>query len=433
MTSNERPPTESPDTGDSDTEGRDIEDLTSFRLRARGWLADNMPLLDQEAPEVASWAYVQPMVDRARSLQRRLFDGGFAGLVFPRAYGGQGLTPAHQHAFNEETAAYEMPSLFSIPTLTVVAPTLLEFGTEDQKRRYIPGILRGDELWVQFLSEPSGGSDLAGAVTRADRDGDTWILNGAKTWSTFAIFCDYAMCLARTDWDVPKHSGLTMFLMKIDQPGVDVGWIRQSNGGRDFCEEFFSNVRLGSDSVIGEVNGGWAVASGLLNYERESGGGSVYAHDGGAGRVDTPRDNLVELVVKSGTTDPHHLDLLGEAHTLRMVHRRLSERVSQGIQTGYFPPPAGALLRMSVGLLGARRATIGMELAALSAVAWPTDDPIGEYGSDYLFRQAHCLGGGSTEMQRNIVSERLLNMPRERSEDRDRPFREVPRTGRQGL
>ena len=408
----------------------DTEDVESFRMRARGWLADNMVRLDSSAPQVSSWALDQPLVDRARSLQGLLFEGGFAGLVFPRPYGGQGLTPAHQFAFNEETVGYEMPSLFNIPTLSIIAPTLLEFGTEAQKRRHIAAILRGDELWVQFLTEPSGGSDLAGAVTRADLDGDTWVLNGAKTWSTFAIYCDYAMCLARTDWDAPKHRGLTMFLLKVDQRGVDVGWIKQSNGGRDFCEEFFSDVRLDSDSVIGEVNGGWAVASGLLNHERASGGGSVYAHDGGGGRVDSADDDLVDLVVKMDTSDPHHLDLLGEAHTLTMVHHQLSARVSKGTQTGHFLPAAGALLRMSNGLLRARRATIGMELAATSSVTWRSDDPTDECGNEYLFRQANCLGGGSTEMQRNIISERLLGMPRERSEDRNRPFRDVPRTGR---
>ena len=407
----------------------DPGNIESFRLRARSWLADNMPPLSSEAPPRSSVGLDQPMVDRARDLQRRLFEGGFAGLVFPREYGGQGLTPEHQYAFNEETVGYEMPTLFNIPTLSIIAPTLLEFGTEDQKRRHIVGILCGDELWVQFLSEPSGGSDLAGAITRADRDGDAWVLNGAKTWSTFAIYCDYAMCLARTDWDAVKHGGLTMFLMKIDQPGVDVGWIRQSNGGRDFCEEFFSDVRLDADSVIGEVNGGWAVASGLLNHERGSGGGSPHAHDGGGGRVDESDNNLVDLLLEMDTTDPHHLDLLGEAHTLSMVHRQLSARVSTGMQTGHFPAAAGALLRMSNGLLSARSATIGMELAAMSSVAWSADDPMSEYGNDYLFRQALCLGGGSTEMQRNIISERLLLMPREPSEDRNRPFRDIPRTG----
>ena len=406
----------------------DPENIESFRLRARSWLADNMPLCS-EGPPRSSVAFDQQMVDRARDLQRRLFVGGFAGLVFPRGYGGQGLTPEHQYAFNEETVGYEMPTLFNIPTLSIIAPTLLEFGSEDQKRRHITGILSGDELWVQFLSEPSGGSDLAGAVTRADLDGDTWVLNGAKTWSTSAVYCDYAMCLARTNWDVPKHGGLTMFLMKIDQPGVDIAWIKQSNGERDFCEEFFRDVRLDTGSVIGEVNGGWAVASGLLNHERASGGSSRHAHGGGGGRADSLDDDLVDLALKSDTTDPHHLDLLGEAHTLRLVHRQLSARVSTGMQTGHFPAAAGALLRMSIGLLNARRATIGMELAATSSVTWRTDDPANEYGNDYLIRQALCLGGGSTEMQRNIISERLLQMPREPSEDRNRPFRDVPRTG----
>lgn len=406
------------------------EDIEVFRLRARAWLADNMPRIDSDAPPVSGAAVDESVVERARELQRILFDGGLAGVAFPSEYGGLGLTHAHQLALNEETRDYEMPTLFNVPTLAILAPTLLDFGTEEQKRRHIEGILRGDELWVQFLSEPSGGSDLAGAITRADRDGDTWVLNGAKTWSTFAIYSDYAMCLARTNWEVPKHAGLSMFIMRIHQPGVDVDWIRQSNGSRDFCEEFFSDVVLPADAVIGDVDGGWSVASGLMNHERSSGGSSPYAHGGSSGRAEGSDDRLIDLVAEMDAADDHQYDLLGEAQTLKTVHRQLSGRVAGGIQSGHFPVAAGALLRMSIGLVSARTATIGMELAATSSVAWPATGGSGEYGDDYLVRQALCLGGGSTEMQRNIISERLLDMPRERAEDRERPFRDVKRNRR---
>jgi alkylation response protein AidB-like acyl-CoA dehydrogenase len=406
------------------------EDVETFRLRARDWLADNMPRLDPDTAPFSLAAVDEALVDRARHLQRLLFDAGFAGVIFPREYGGLGLKVEHQQALNAETRGYEMPLLFNVPTLAILAPTLLDFGTEDQKRNHVEAILRGDELWVQFLSEPTGGSDLAGAITRADRDGDTWVLNGAKTWSTFAMYSDWAMCLARTNWDVPKHSGLTMFLMKIHQPGIDIDWIKQSNGSRDFCEEFFSDLILPADSVLGDVDGGWSVASGLMNHERTAGGASPYAHGGAGGRSDRPDDTLVELVAQleaRDEADSHHFDLLGEIHTLKTVHRQLTGRVGTGMGSGHFPPAAGALLRMSNGLLNAARGTIAMELAGTGSVAWQRDEAAAEFGEDYLVRQAMCLGGGSTEMQRNIISERVLDMPRERAEDRDRPFRDVKR------
>ncbi|MGH9078505.1 MAG: acyl-CoA dehydrogenase family protein, partial [Acidimicrobiales bacterium] len=219
------------------------EDVASFRRRARAWLGETMPRLPA--------GYTNALLNRedesgeqARRLQRTLFDGGFAGICFPVDYGGQGLSRAHQRVFTQESLEYQMPTLFSVPTLTILAATLLDFGTEEQKRRHIPAILSGDELWVQFLSEPSGGSDLAGLITRATRDGDVFLLSGSKIWSTGASRADYAMCLARTDWHAPKHRGLTMFIMKIHQPGVELQPIKMVNRTAEFCQEFFDDVPI---------------------------------------------------------------------------------------------------------------------------------------------------------------------------------------------
>jgi alkylation response protein AidB-like acyl-CoA dehydrogenase len=401
-----------------------VEDVDTFRLRARTWLAHNMPRLpgDNPFPEM-------PIDDdgiRGRQLQRKLFDGGFAGLVYPREYGGQGLTRAHQQAFNEESARYEMPITFNVPTLTIIAPTLLEFGTEEQKQRHLPAILRGEELWVQFLSEPSGGSDLAGLLTRATRDGDVWILNGSKIWSSGAYRCDYALCLARTDWEVPKHRGLTMFIVKIHQPGITVQQIKMVNGINEFCQEFFDDVAIPADNVLGEVNDGWTVASRLLFHERDAvGGGSPYFS--GFNRRRGPQRDMVELATETGQAgDPRVRQLVAEAHVNDVVQQQLIERVTTGLRTGQFPGPSGALLRLYAGMNGVRRADIGFEIAAAEAIAWTEDKSVvGQYGQQFVMRQASCLGGGSTEMQRNIISERLLGMPREYAADREKPFSEV--------
>ena len=227
--------------------------------------------------------------DHERELQRTLWDGGFAGICFPAEYGGLGLTPAHQRAFTEESLAYDMPYSLNVPTLGILAATLVDHGTDEQKARHLPAILKGEEIWVQFLSEPSGGSDLAGCLTRADRDGDVFILNGSKIWSSGAVDADYAMCLARTNWDVPKHRGLTMFIMAIHQPGVQVEQIRQVDGSLEFCQEFFDDVPIPVTDVVGEVDDGWTVAGRLLVHERLRRRRRVAVHErplGGSRRAD---------------------------------------------------------------------------------------------------------------------------------------------------
>src|SRR3954453_21095244 len=225
------------------------ESVDEFAARARAWLADNNPRLHPAHPPEADRGEEAPWL-RARELQKKLYDGGFAGICFPREYGGLGLPYAYQKALDNETRNYEFPIILNTPTFTICAATLLDTGTEEQKQQRIRAVLRGDEILVQLLSEPSGGSDLAGVITRADRKGDKWIVNGAKTWSTSAFAADYGLLLARTDWDVPKHEGLTMFMVPINSPGITLRRIKQVNGSVEFCEEFFDNLELDDDAVV---------------------------------------------------------------------------------------------------------------------------------------------------------------------------------------
>ena len=189
-----------------------VESATSFRKRARSWIQGNLKPADADAREGVlrnDRSDEQELAEVAydRELQRRLFDAGLAGICFPTAYGGQGLTPAHQLALNEELVGFESPMRFQSPTISPCAAVILDFGTEEQKLAHLPAILKGEELWMQFLSEPGGGSDVAGAQTTAVRDGDEWVLNGSKVWTTGAWWSDWGLCLARTNWDVPKHRG----------------------------------------------------------------------------------------------------------------------------------------------------------------------------------------------------------------------------------
>jgi alkylation response protein AidB-like acyl-CoA dehydrogenase len=332
-------------------------------------------------------------------------------------------------AFNQESAPYEMPVLLNVPTFAILAATLLDFGTEAQKRAHIPKILSGEEMWVQFLSEPSGGSDLAGLVTRATPDGDVFILNGSKIWSSGAFRSDYALCLARTDWHVPKHRGLTCFIVKIHQPGIEVQQIKMVNGVNEFCQEFFDDVAIPAADVLGEVNDGWTVATRLLYHEREAvAGGSPFASGVSGMHSDhaSGRDELVELARAAGRAgDPLVRQLVAESRVNDLVGSQLIRRVAQGMASGVFTPPAGSLPRLYAATNNERRHDIALEIAGPGAAVWEQGSPTGRNGVQFLMRQGGSLGGGSNEMQRNIISERLLDMPREYAADKDRPFDEV--------
>ena len=416
-----------------------VDELEAFRQRARAWLAGNMPkqTTSRRGPGDPYQGRLtdEERVARARMLQRTLFDGGFAGLVFPTEYSGQGLTPGHQRVFAEESAGYEMPLWLNMSTLAILAPTILEFGTEDQKRRHIPAILRGDEFWAQLLSEPTGGSDLAGAVTRATRDGDVWILSGSKIWSSGAHLRDYGMCLARTDWDVPKHRGLSMFIVNLRQPGVEVVPIKQVSGSTEFCQEFFDDVVIPAANMIGELNDGWTVASRMLIHERNAvGGGSPYAGGarGGTSRGTSQRGRqreLIDLAKATGRSGDRQVrQLVAEAHVLTSVRGHLVQRVTTGLRNGKLPGPASSLLKLMTSTTSVRLTNIARDIAGTASVVWNDgEESASRYGQQYLSRQAICLGGGTNEMQRNMISERVLGMPREYAADRDVPFSQVRR------
>ncbi|CAJ1503868.1 acyl-CoA dehydrogenase family protein [[Mycobacterium] kokjensenii] len=399
--------------------------VEAFAASAREWLAAHMPRLDPQHPprngrdDDGAW-------QRARELQRLLYDGGFAGICFPREYGGLGLDIGYQKAFDAESVGYEMPLILNVPTFTICCATLLDTGTEEQKRRHIHAALRGDEVLVQLLSEPSGGSDLAGLITRADRDGDDWVVRGAKTWSTSAFAADYGLLLARTDPTVPKHDGLTMFLVPIDSPGVTLRRIEQVDGSNEFCEEFFDGLRLGPDTVVGEVNKGWDVASRLLYHERRAvGQGSEFASGRGPERTEMAAGDFLTLARDAGTAeDPLTRDAIGRVLARRMVRDKLVDHVGRGMRSGELPPTAGSIIRLFHSDVTYLEVDTAVQVAGPLGVV---DDEANllRVGRRYLSRQTVGLGGGSDEMARNVIAERVLGLPREYAADRGVPFNQV--------
>ena len=411
----------------------DQESVESFRSRARAFLEEHIPrqtgrklVLRAGASDEEELAEVQ----RERALQRTLFDGGFAGICFPVEYGGLGLTLEHQRAFNDESAGYTMPDVIQIPTMTPCAAVLLEFGTDEQKQRHIPAILKGEEIWMQFLSEPSGGSDVAGALTTAVRDGDEWVINGSKVWTTGAWFSDYGLCLLRTNWDVPKHRGLSVFILPIHHEGIELHRIEMVNGSREFCQEFLTDVRVPDSARVGEVDQGWTVGTRWMFHEKNAmGGDSPYVtgtfH---AGAPADAGDPIAELALATGRADDDRTrELVGEAHTLAAARSALADRVTVGMRAGVFPENSAALGRLIGGVVQVRTTTIALDLAGAQGAASRPDDPWAEEGFNYLERQVAAIGGGTTEMARNNIAEKVLKMPREISHDKNMPFRDVPK------
>lgn len=401
------------------------ESVEQFRARARAWLAEKMPRLDDAAAsDEDNW-------DRDRELQRRLFEGGFAGLSYPVEYGGGGYPFEYQAVFNQESVPYEMPYALNFPTLAICGPALLETGSDELKREQLPKMIAGERIYCQFLSEPSGGSDLAGLLTRADRRGDEWVINGSKVWSSSAHNSDYAMCLARTDWDVPKHEGLTMFVFPIHQPGVTVRQIEMVNGSSEFCEEYFDDLIVPASAVVGEVGDGWRVATRVLNHERLAvSGGSPYI-SGTRHAASSPfaqRSTLAALAAQCRQEDRDWAhDLLGKAEVAHLAQSQLNRFLTGEMAAGRLPETAGTMMRLFHAEVAELEADTGLDLAGARGVSHDASDVAGEWARHFLSRQTTSLGGGSSEMARNIIAERFLGMPREAAADRGIPFRDVPR------
>jgi alkylation response protein AidB-like acyl-CoA dehydrogenase len=403
------------------------ESVEELRSRARSWLAANLPRLDPDSPAIRTrdgedtWA-------RARELQKTLWDGGFAGICFPREYGGLGLGYDYKKAFDAECLAYETPLILNVPSFAICCATILDMGSEEQRRTHIRAALRGDEVLVQLLSEPSGGSDLAGVITRADRRDGRWIINGAKTWSTWAFAADYGLCLARTDWEAPKHEGLTMFLVPLRHPGITINRIQQVNGSTEFCEEFLDDVDVGDDAVVGEPGEGWKVASRQLYHERRTmGDGSEYTSGPGIAEAEDVSIDLVAVAHSANHGESERAwEMVGRALVHRAVHGQLSEHVFHAVASGELPPAAGSIIRLYMAAVHDVETDAALAVAGSAAVV-EDDAGLLDVGRRYLGRQIASIGGGTTEMARNVIAERVLNLPREYAADRDVPFNQMRR------
>lgn len=397
------------------------ESLESFTARARTWLATSLPSRDDS-----------PVDDVV--LQNTIYDAGFAGIAFPKEYGGAGLTLEHHAAFYEaaDELCLQVPTKYWV-SIGMVAPLLLEWASEGIKREFLPRILRGDTVVIQLLSEPRGGSDLAGVSTRLTLQGEYYQLSGQKMWSTNAHLADYGLCLARSNWDVPKHQGLAMILVPLKNvDGVSVSRTRMADGSLgDVCEEFFDEVRIPASNLVGAEGDGWAVARALMAHERNQTAGVGYGYLGGGNNkvmVVDRSEFAADLVAAARARDTltAHGQALADVYVDSLVTCLTSARIMRGQIVGTHDGnwgSAGKLLGSEDGHRAARvrLATLGADGVVWDGNAIETENA----GTAWLLARTSTIGGGTSEIQRNIISERLLGLPREPSSDRDVPFSEV--------
>jgi alkylation response protein AidB-like acyl-CoA dehydrogenase len=408
-------------------------DFDAYAARCRAWLAERWP----PRAEARRWGEGSDdvsvfhalshdeelgLIRRGMAWQAEKYAAGYGAITWPQEYGGAGLTDGHARVFRSEEAAFAVPAGHEVLRITVnlAAPTINAVGTDEQRERFVRRFLGCEELCCQLFSEPGAGSDLAGLATRARPDGDGWSLNGAKVWASGAQFAAWGALIARTDPHVPKHAGLTAFLLPMGADGVEVRPIRQMTGGSSFNEVFLTDVALPDSLRLGDVGGGWKVALTMLGFER--------AQSGSKTGVGGSWEQLRALATWLGVTDnPVVRQRLMQVYTHERLREFTRERAEANRRRGGPPGPEGSLGK----LLWTQGLTAAADAAALLLGPRLTADT-GEWGTyawveHLLGAPGYRIAGGSDEIQRNIIAERTLGLPAEPGADRRRPWRGIPR------
>ena len=379
----------------------------AFRGKLREWLSANLP--DQfggQRNEEEKGEYFEYL----RKWQRKVYEAGWAGLSWPKEYGGRGAGIIEQAIFQEEWARAEAPPMLNVLGLSLIGPTIIAVGTEEQKQRYLPKILSAEEIWCQGFSEPNAGSDVASLGTKAVRDGDEFIVNGQKTWTSLAHIADWCLLLVRTDPAVAKHKGITALLVDMKSTGITVRPLKQMTGDSGFNEVFFSDVRVPVDNVLGEVNKGWQTAIATLMNER--------AHLGTGSYVLFKR-NLDALIARTrgikrnggaASDDPVIRQKLAQAYLELEVFRLTNLRALSGMAHSRVPGPEGSILKLYWSEMNQRMQQVAMEALGPHAQLQSLDD--GRWVYNYLRSRANTIEAGTSEIQRNIVAERVLGLPK---------------------
>ena len=364
-------------------------DLDVFRARVAGWLEENK----QHAPRDYGAICPPDLIDAGVAWQKRVFAAGFAGLHWPAEHGGQGLTPAHHGVWVEECAKAGVPPVLNMVGLVLAGGAVMAFGSDRHKSEHLRRTLAAEHVWCQLFSEPGAGSDLGSLSTRAERDGDRFIVNGQKVWCSGGRCSNWGILMARTDPDAPKHEGISFFLCPMDLPGIEVRPLRQMTGEAEFDEVFFTDVELPADSLIGPLHGGWGVGMAVLTNERGHIGASIIGLER---RID-------------------QMAALGRGRGLDMMRRQqLAQLMSRGIAYKAVAQTQGPVASTASSLMKLGITEMMFDIAMLRGdISGPDAMLEGADATGMLAAPGGRIAGGSSQVQRNIIGERLLGLPRE--------------------
>ena len=407
-------------------------DLKTWRGEVRAWLAETLPpksaQKDDGPVDLAVFRNVSDaeetrLLDAVRVYRRARYDAGYGTLTLPVEQGGAGLPASYAMAFAQEEARFTAPQSSELISVTtgLVGPAVAMFGTSQQREDYAQPFLRTDLLACQLFSEPGAGSDLAALGCRAVRDGDEWVLDGQKVWSSGARHAEYGMLLARTDPDVPKHKGITAFLVAMNTPGLDVRPIRQMSGGSSFNEVFLSGARVPDGLRIGEIGQGWKVATTTLSFERTSSGS-------GTRRKGGTFDDVLGLARSLGrTADPVVRQSLADLYIRCVLKVATAERVARAAAAGVSPGPAASIGKLLASDLLVRTGDVAAELLGCRVTADAGVPGHFDWTQHLLGAPGYRLAGGTDQIQRNVMAERVLGLPPEPRVDKDVPWAQLAR------
>jgi alkylation response protein AidB-like acyl-CoA dehydrogenase len=403
----------------------DTTEEAAFRSEVRSWLDANAPLRkDPTETAFAEGRDDAAAVRVAKEWQAKLYDAGWACIAWPTEYGGRAASPIERVIWSQEVGRYVTPDGFFVIGQGMCGPTLMAYASEPQKLELLPPLARGDAIWCQLFSEPVAGSDLAGIKTRAERVGDDWVLNGQKIWTSGAHYSDYGIIITRTDPDVPKHKGLTMFFIDMKSPGIEIRPIKQINGDRAFNEVFFTDVRVPDSQRLGAVGQGWQVSLVTLMNERLAVGGSL------ATRIEP----LIELAAHSAVDGKPALANEAVRERIASWYAQLAGlkytgfRMVSALSRGQTPGPEASISKVVVARMNQDMASFALDLQAQGGILDAPDLSAmhNQFQRQFMRSPANRIEGGSDEILRNIIAERVLGLPSDIRVDKDRPFRDVP-------
>jgi len=383
-----------------------------FRDELRAWLRANIPP-DWEKHRTED--EMRARFEFLRAWQKSVYQAGWAGIAWPKEYGGRGATLMEQVIFTEEMARAGAPPLANVLGLSLIGPTIIAFGADAQKKRFLPNILSADEIWCQGFSEPNAGSDLANVRTDARLDGDHYVVNGQKVWNSYGWAADWCALLTRSDPNSEKHQGLTYILVDMKSPGVEVRPLRQMTGESEFCEIFFHDVRVPAENVLGKVGDGWNVAIGTLAHERATLGAGVQI------TIKRQFDRLVQLAHsttrngKPASEDPLVRQKLGQCYTDIEIMRLNQMRAVSRINQKGVPGPEGSVLKVFWTELNQRFQQIATELLGPYATLTKGDPHAideGQWAYGFLRARGNTIEAGTSEVQRNIIGHFVLGLPK---------------------